>query len=172
MLFLVGISLVQLLWVALSQPERSFRDFGRFCLGLAPMLALIVAFKLILAPSNDVVSDHSLWAQAMAPERYMQIATGFFQHARSFGDAWDGGIHPFVITAVYLVLFPPQLRRITLTSATLLLVPVWMVLGYFAVYVITPNDLSWHMNTSLSRLFLQIWPMSLFIVTSQSTGAV
>jgi hypothetical protein len=37
-----------------------------------------------------------------------------------------------------------------------------MLAGYFLVYVITPYDLEWHLNTSLSRLFVQLWPSFLF----------
>ncbi|PYX78778.1 MAG: hypothetical protein DMG70_30355 [Acidobacteria bacterium] len=36
--------------------------------------------------------------------------------------------------------------------------------GYFAVYVITPYDLRWHLMWSLDRLFMQLWPSVLFLV--------
>jgi len=35
--------------------------------------------------------------------------------------------------------------------------------GYFAIYVITPNDLYWHLRFSLNRLFLQVWPGTIFL---------
>ncbi|HYA98054.1 MAG TPA: hypothetical protein VEH49_08165, partial [Methylomirabilota bacterium] len=35
--------------------------------------------------------------------------------------------------------------------------------GYFAVYLITPLDLNWHLRFSLGRLFLQVWPSALFL---------
>jgi len=35
--------------------------------------------------------------------------------------------------------------------------------GYFAVYVITPNELYWHLRFSLNRLFLQLWPAVIFL---------
>jgi len=31
------------------------------------------------------------------------------------------------------------------------------------VYVITPNDLYWHLRFSLNRLFLQLWPAAIFL---------
>jgi hypothetical protein len=34
-----------------------------------------------------------------------------------------------------------------------------MLLGYFGVYVITANDLRWHLGTSLDRLLVQVWPL-------------
>jgi len=36
-------------------------------------------------------------------------------------------------------------------------------MGYFAVYLITPYDLVWHLSHSLGRLFLQVWPSALFL---------
>ena len=35
--------------------------------------------------------------------------------------------------------------------------------GYFAIYVITPRDLYWHLRFSLNRLFLQLWPTVIFL---------
>jgi hypothetical protein len=66
----------------------------------------------------------------------------------------------------YLMFYPPLIGKVQNTSLTLLLVPVLMLAGYFAVYVITPNDLSWHLATSLDRLFVQIWPLSVFVLCS------
>jgi hypothetical protein len=38
--------------------------------------------------------------------------------------------------------------------------------GYFAIYVITPNELYWHLRFSLNRLFLATWPSVLFLFFS------
>jgi hypothetical protein len=35
--------------------------------------------------------------------------------------------------------------------------------GYFAIYLITPYDLYWHLRFSLSRLFLHLWPSAIFL---------
>jgi hypothetical protein len=35
--------------------------------------------------------------------------------------------------------------------------------GYFAVYLITPYDIYWHLRFSLTRLFLQLWPSMIFL---------
>jgi hypothetical protein len=36
--------------------------------------------------------------------------------------------------------------------------------GYYATYVISPYDLRWHLNSSLGRLLLQLWPSVLLLV--------
>jgi hypothetical protein len=34
-----------------------------------------------------------------------------------------------------------------------------LVLGYFGIYVITSSPLEWHLQTSLTRLFVQVSPI-------------
>jgi len=68
--------------------------------------------------------------------------------------------------------FDVQRRRDALFCSTVALL---LFLGYFAVYIITPNDLTWQLQTSLSRLYVQIWPIFLLAVfaamrTPESTG--
>jgi hypothetical protein len=38
--------------------------------------------------------------------------------------------------------------------------------GYFAIYLITPLDLGYHLGSSLERLLLQLWPIGLFVFFS------
>jgi len=36
--------------------------------------------------------------------------------------------------------------------------------AYCGVYIVTPLDLRWHLNTSLDRLYAQMWPTFLFLM--------
>jgi hypothetical protein len=38
----------------------------------------------------------------------------------------------------------------------------FMLGGYFMIYLITPLNLQWHIETSIWRLFLQLWPTIIF----------
>jgi hypothetical protein len=38
-----------------------------------------------------------------------------------------------------------------------------MFVAYFFAYVITPMDLTWHLGTSLGRLYVQLWPSFIFL---------
>jgi hypothetical protein len=46
---------------------------------------------------------------------------------------------------------------------TSVLALVLTLTGYFAVYLITPYDIYWHLRFSLTRLFLQLWPSAIFL---------
>ena len=48
-----------------------------------------------------------------------------------------------------------RLNRAALFGAALLCL---MLATYFWVYLTTPYDLAWHLDTSSDRLLLQLWP--------------
>jgi len=45
------------------------------------------------------------------------------------------------------------------STATLLAV----FAGYFFTYVVTPLELTWHVGTSMGRLYMQLWPSVVFL---------
>ncbi|MDP7078247.1 MAG: hypothetical protein QF415_00045, partial [Candidatus Undinarchaeales archaeon] len=51
----------------------------------------------------------------------------------------------------------------------------FMFMGYVMVYLITPNDLGWHILTSRDRLLLHLWPsflFSFFLLVKSTEGDV
>ena len=38
-----------------------------------------------------------------------------------------------------------------------------MLCGFFGIFLITPQPLEWHLTNSLNRLFLQLWPSTVFV---------
>ena len=76
----------------------------------------------------------------------------------------SGPGHPFVLLAfLALTVSPAGCKRYGS--------PVWissvavggMFLSYLGVYLISPLDLSWHLQSSLDRVLLQIWPCFLLL---------
>jgi hypothetical protein len=64
-----------------------------------------------------------------------------------------------IVFSVWLALV--RLRSALTGAALLPLAAVAIQLaGYFAIYVATPNDLDWQLNTSLPRLLLHVWPLA------------
>src|SRR6185436_7583823 len=37
------------------------------------------------------------------------------------------------------------------------------MLGYCAIYILTPHDLEWQLGTTINRLFLHLFPSALFL---------
>ena len=42
----------------------------------------------------------------------------------------------------------------------------FLLLGYFAFYMVTPFSIAWHIGTSFERLIIQALPLGLFLVFS------
>jgi hypothetical protein len=134
------------------------------CLGLVPILAVIVYFKIAVAPPNDMVAGQGLavtLGRLLTLSRYLETGKAFVEQLFSFG-VW----HPYtnipILLAFYLLLLGVDLSGwpigVGVCVATLLLV----ICAYFITYIVTPRPLQWHLMTSLNRLCLQLWPCFLF----------
>jgi hypothetical protein len=157
--------------------RKAFKRTGWFLAGALPVLAMVVDFKLRLSPTNDIMAGLSLAAvsaKLLDWGRYAEIAKAFFVTGISFtqgvidvrvGMTLNPGAVGVLLLAVYLALTGVRIgeadRGSILQAAAVLGL---MLAGYFFVYVMTPLDLTWHLMTSLNRLFLQLWPSALLLV--------
>ena len=153
--------------------KRPFRILAWYALGLALPLAIVLYFKLFLAPSSDVLSNgpaRSI-AQALDLARHAQILQFFWNEIRGFG-SWkiaglSFGILPVLL--IYALLFHSEVlkehRTAFIAGITMLVV---QALGYYAIYLITPYDLAWHLSYSAERIVLQIFPLLLFLLLAAS----
>jgi hypothetical protein len=148
--------------------RRSWREYPKelwkIALGLAPGMVLLFSFRKLLSPPSDIQFDAAAMARLFIAQRYSQVAYGFLDKLKAFGGWWNDGIHPATLVILYLLLYVGAIRKIRPASLHLAFVPVFMMMGYFMVYIITPYDLAWHLETSLDRLMMQIWPASVFIL--------
>ena len=129
--------------------------------GVLPVLAIVLSFKFILSPPNDLFTGtHDLVGRWMDSSRYAEISAYFYQGIVAFG---AGRISPFIAAADYIICFGR--RRSKSGNAAEFWMPLLLTLmlaGYFMIYVGSPHDLQWHLSTSFSRLLLHLWPTFLF----------
>jgi hypothetical protein len=149
------------------------RWFGYFLLGLLPLLLAAVYFKLSLAPPNDLMQGLSMPAiksRLVNISRYLTIlkaARSQFTHYGSLAlpaipRAWGLGMLPLLL--VYGVLVGISFAKEQRAGILALLLRVTGVsVIYFLIYLLTPKDLAWQLNTSLERLVTQILPSALFL---------
>ncbi len=167
LLFLVAIFPAHFLVTVLrSGWKRYFTDIRYLVIGLLPILLIIGYFKLKFAPTNYLFAGQGL-AQTLEklinPSRYLQVGKDFILSFLLFKEQK----YDIPITIV-LIVYPfflgidlsPKNRSIITTA---LLACGLMIAGYFFVYILTPADLSWQLLTSLSRLFLHLWPLAIFV---------
>lgn len=144
--------------------SRQFRTAAAVT-GLAvPMLAAVLGLKM-LAPPNDVVSIarlHHAFNQLVDPTRYAAVfraAGTVIGHAR----VWLGSV-ALILTIAGIA----GCRRHAANSPSNSWAWGWLVIGlmassYFFVYVITPYEIAGHVDTSISRLSLHLWPSILYV---------
>jgi hypothetical protein len=134
-------------------------------LGMAPVLVLILWFKH-LAPRGDLFPEQAIMLQkVLTPARYWAIVKWHAKEYLRFGGWW-----PIPATLLLPALYFAAGRRKIDAPRPWVFVAVWTLAitlaGYFAIYVITPNELYWHLRFSLNRLFLQLWPSAVYLFFS------
>jgi hypothetical protein len=160
LLFLGSVAFARL---ALVVPSRGWRAARRwavaFAIGLAPILAVLVAFKLYLAPPNDFLAAQApvvIIAKLTDPSRYAMVAKAAGGQLAVLG----GGAFAWLIA--YRLLLGGAPRRPGTGSVWLIL--ALMFVGYLLVYVSSPLFLPWHLEWSLDRLIIHLWPLAVFAV--------
>ncbi len=139
------------------------RKIAPLLAAIIPALLLIACFKRFIAPPGDLFSDPTTTLHKLIdPARYWAITRwyvkGFFRFGR-----WLLIPGSLLLIAFYFAAGKedrPQTRSRVRTSVLALTLTL---AGYFAVYLITPYDIYWHLRFSLTRLFLQLWPSAIFL---------
>lgn len=140
---------------------RTLKEMLFFSLGLAPLLFLLLYFKTFLAPPNDILAGihfQTILNNLLEPSRHLQILGAFY---KQLGDRIWNWFPLFLI--FYALVLKTQIEKNLLayfkTSSLAILI---QLAGYYSIYLLTPRELTWHLNTSLYRLLLQLWPSFLF----------
>jgi hypothetical protein len=142
----------------------SMAPWWYFLIGAMPGLLVVGYFKAFLAPPNDLAGQTPVQAlhKMVELDRYIRIGKSLVIEALRLGDWWA---HPLLLLAILAVALRLRIHRsqtrpilaIGLTLASLFV-------AYCGVYIVTPLDLGWHLNTSLQRLYVQMGPTFLFLI--------
>jgi hypothetical protein len=148
-----SVSVLRLPW------RQATRTIAAFALGAIPILVIVFVFKIFYAGNNDLVSGQS-WRQSIGrlldSTRYLLIC----QHAVQQLKTVPGLLA--VALAIHCLLVGKIHRQSLRLASVPMLCLAFMSMGYFLIYVTTPHDLSWHLETSLDRLMLHLFPAGVF----------
>lgn len=134
--------------------------------GVAIPLVTVLYFKFVLAPPNDLFAGQSLSLiidNLTNSERYLEIAAYFWNIVLEFGSAR-------ISIPLILIIFLISMKRRVLSqdgiSAGIIIGAIicLMLMGFFSIYLITPNPLIWQLKYSADRVLLHIYPAILWIV--------
>ena len=137
------------------------RQAGRSLLsGMAFPLLTIALFKLVISANNDLFTNNTLSeiiSKVFDPTRYTQILTHLVTELFQLGN-WPISIIAvlFVYAGIMGVKSPGNLAE-----KFVWIIPLSQFVVYLLIYLITPRDLEWHLNYSMSRLLIHLFPMAL-----------
>ncbi len=137
--------------------------------GLALPLAVVLYFKVHLAPPSDVLSTGPARdiAQILDPSRHVEIIKYVSSALVAFGGMGVAAlpIGILVVLLIYLVLFRmPIAREIRPAYVAGIVMLGLQAAGYYGIFLITPYDLAWHLSYSTTRLILQVYPLITFLI--------
>ena len=169
LLFLFALVVTQV-WVSTFKPIRngsggqsSRRRLVFFVLGAVPMLVVLGWFRHSVAAPSDLFSSPVIMIhKVLSPSRYWIIVQWYAKELLRFGKWW---MVPGTVAMFVFYLLIPSKRSFSREPpfyASLIALGLTLA-GFFAIYVITPRDLYWHLRFSLNRLFLQLWPSLIFL---------
>lgn len=164
LMFVVTVVLVRTIIVLHSRGWRAFVHQTRtFVAGLLPFIAVVVLFKMSIAPPSDLLGTQGFLHVILKltdPSRYFTVLSAFLSKAYHFGGGYLNAV-PFL--SVLLLMSGIRLEERDRTGiATSFFVLLLMLMGYCLVYIVTPYDLQWHLDTSLDRLLMHLWPSLVF----------
>jgi hypothetical protein len=137
-------------------------DARAFAIGLAPVFAVIVCFKIWVAPANDLMSDQGFRQTAerlLEGSRYLQVLLGI---GRGFLEVSAKGVTGLLLLAYWFLAghAGPGPWRVGAKTAAMVL--SLMLVGYAVVLLAAPAPLLATNIRSIDRLLLQLWPSMLF----------
>lgn len=159
--------IVALVWLGSEIRRRPGRNAGAFLAGLAVALLPVLHFKFNLAPANDLVSSNPLGrlGHLLDWSRHRLILSSLWRDVGRFGE-WR--VAPFV--AMALPLLGGGWKRIRPREWLVAALLVLTLAGYYGVYLLTHWELAAHLDSSLVRLLMQLWPAAVFCWCLAATG--
>jgi hypothetical protein len=127
-----------------------------------PFWTLLLAIRQAAPPTGMALAltGASAIDNLVDPARHMQIVSALGHAALSWPGPWPASAGPFLL--VILLLSPRTQIRIGPAAALAAFVVIAMLALYYVAYLVTPYDLSWHINTSLHRILTHVWPAAVW----------
>jgi hypothetical protein len=164
--FLLSIILSKLLLDLVSRNDlsQSAKWWGYLLIGLLPVLSVTVYFKVANAPPGDILTTLDLTTikvNILSVSRYLTILRFAKNQFMNYGNLIVPLLPLLIIYGIIVGISFPKIQTRGILFLTLRILFLGII--YFFIYLLTPKDLNWHLNTSLERLVTHIMPSFLFL---------
>ncbi len=141
--------------------QRSRAHILSLLAGTSFPLMTIFLFKIFISVNNDLFTNNGLSemiGKVLEPTRYLLILTHLATEFLHLGN-WPISIIAILLLYGWIIgIRQPD----NWAEKAAWIVPAAQLTMYMFVYVVTPHDLQWHMNYSMSRLLIHLFPLALF----------
>ena len=160
LLFILCVVIVHLITSVLITGLKTYKfEAAAFISGILPSLLFIIYFKYQLAPPSSLLSGVQLTIERFTDSsRYLIIGKEYIITSL---DLLKYIIILFPLSFVLLGFSYPKRFNIGIKISIITL--TLMNLGYIVIYLVSPYELDWHLDTSLERLILQLLPSAIFL---------
>ncbi|MFM7072237.1 MAG: hypothetical protein ACKO38_10650 [Planctomycetota bacterium] len=159
MLSLAAVPAIALTQIAKDGWRRSLPSSVGLVCGLAPFLICLGHFKQAVAPAGEMAAAllSSKAADLLVDvDRWRTVCRHGWRLIRQEN-------LPLLAVILAGLVWCRRPNRVVRTSLALASFPLLASLGYLYVYLRTPHELDWHLATSLSRIFLHVYPAALLV---------
>jgi hypothetical protein len=147
------------IWVWVLRADRP--GMFRFITGLAIPMLVVMLFKLFLAPENDIFEgEPELLPLLTSTERYPMILKTAVTVFRDM----IGSPVPVLGALLLYALAMGRGRDVPPAVGPAALLLIGQLATYFAIFLITPRDVEWHVRSSIGRLYLHLAPLMLLVL--------
>jgi hypothetical protein len=155
----VVFALVSLVGLGIAYRKELKRVLPRYLLGLAIPLAILIYFKIAIAPPGDLFVDLGKQvSQITDSSRHSEILKQLGSDLNSLLD-WR-------LLAVYALVLGVDVPKTSVSTRLAILVIILLQLtGYYGILLISPHPVLWHLS-ALYRLLLHIGPLMIFLYFS------
>lgn len=125
--------------------------------GIALPLLAVSIFKIGYAGANDIVSKqgHDTLKLLTSADRYQLIYQYFCKNVQEKFRVAAYAFYLYILVSIIKRQMPHKQMWLILLC----------LLGYMMVYVITPQGLDWHLNTSQDRVMNQLLPALIYVIS-------
>jgi hypothetical protein len=120
-----------------------------------PLVALTFVYKHWIGVENDVLGAGGVWARATDVGRYLYIS----QKTTEMAWAWNN--QALVLTAACVYVWGKWRASVPLMAVGLTLI------GYLAIYAISPHSPDFHVTFSFHRLLWQLFPATVYLLSER-----
>jgi hypothetical protein len=161
-IFILSYIIVMGLYDLFSKNFDKKKWFG-LCAGLLPVGFVIVLFKS-LTIGNDILSSigsNNILELLTDVNRYKLVINYSYKYISEFN---NGNINIFIFLVILMliagVVNTKKIIKNLPTMGTIFLTFIF----YLLIFLMTPKDITWHMQTSFTRLLIQLYPSLLLVI--------